>query len=334
MIFGNQKLPEGTPERPLVTFALFACNQQEYVRDAVLGAFSQTYSPLEIVISDDHSKDETYEIILEEASKYRGQHKVVVNRNKTNLGLIGHVNKIFEIASGELIVAAAGDDISLPIRTERICSEYINRGKPLLIHTKALEMGQTGTLTGRQLPPHYLRTKPDLARAALAQSLYLGATGAWHRSLFDKYGPIKYCHAYEDLVLGFRAVIENKIEFIDEPLIKYRTGSGMTTKRQKVSSLSTYLKRRIKGLRVSVDVQKQRLDDWIKSGVTDPAVTKLIKHSVLKYDVRLKIIEHTGDIPGSMLKSPIQTLRGIASETLGLLTEAAGKRIRKLRSRP
>lgn len=334
MIFGNKNLPEGNPERPLVTFALFSYNQQEYVRDAVLGAFSQTYSPLEIIISDDHSKDETYEIILKEANKYQGQHKIIVNRNKTNLGLIGHVNKIFEIASGELIVAAAGDDISLPIRTERICSEYINRGKPLLIHTKALEIGQTGTLTGRELPPHHLRMNPGLARAALSQSLYLGATGAWHRSLFAKYGPIKCCHAYEDLVLGFRAVIENKIEFIDEPLIKYRTGSGLTTKQQKVSSLSTYLKRRIKQLRVSLDVQKQRLDDWIKSGATDPVVTKLIKHSVSNYDVRLKIIEHTGDIPGSMLKSPIQTLRGIASETLELLAVAAGKCIRKLSSRP
>ena len=40
---------------PLVTFALFAYNQERYVREAVEGAFAQTYQPLEIILSDDCS---------------------------------------------------------------------------------------------------------------------------------------------------------------------------------------------------------------------------------------------------------------------------------------
>ena len=46
-----------TPDRPLVTFALFAYNQEQYIREAVEGAFSQTYEPLEIILSDDCSSD-------------------------------------------------------------------------------------------------------------------------------------------------------------------------------------------------------------------------------------------------------------------------------------
>jgi len=41
--YGNHELPEGTADRPLVTFALFAYNQEQYIREAVEGAFSQTY---------------------------------------------------------------------------------------------------------------------------------------------------------------------------------------------------------------------------------------------------------------------------------------------------
>ena len=52
-------------DRPLVTFALFAYNQEQHIREAVDGAFSQTYEPLEIILSDDCSTDRTFEIMQE-----------------------------------------------------------------------------------------------------------------------------------------------------------------------------------------------------------------------------------------------------------------------------
>jgi len=51
-----------TNTKPLITFALFAYNQERFIREAVQGAFSQTYSPLEIIMSDDCSKDRTFDI--------------------------------------------------------------------------------------------------------------------------------------------------------------------------------------------------------------------------------------------------------------------------------
>ena len=40
-------------EKPLVTFALFAYNQEKFITAAVKAVFAQTYQPLEIIISDD-----------------------------------------------------------------------------------------------------------------------------------------------------------------------------------------------------------------------------------------------------------------------------------------
>ena len=48
---------DSASDRPLVTFALFAYNQEKYIREAVEGAFAQTYAPLEIILSDDCSTD-------------------------------------------------------------------------------------------------------------------------------------------------------------------------------------------------------------------------------------------------------------------------------------
>ena len=69
-------------DRPLVTFVILSYNEERFIREGIQGAFSQTYSPLEIIISDDCSTDRTFEIIQEEVEGYKGPHKVVLNRNE------------------------------------------------------------------------------------------------------------------------------------------------------------------------------------------------------------------------------------------------------------
>ena len=54
-----------SPSPPLVTFALFAYNQEAFIREAVASALSQTYEPLEIILSDDCSTDRTFAIMQE-----------------------------------------------------------------------------------------------------------------------------------------------------------------------------------------------------------------------------------------------------------------------------
>lgn len=107
-------------DRPLVTFALFAYNQEKYIREAVEGAFSQTYSPLEIILSDDGSRDRTFEIIEEMARGYRGPHKILTRQNAENSGIFQHFISVLKIAKGAITVVAAGDDTSLPQRTSEI----------------------------------------------------------------------------------------------------------------------------------------------------------------------------------------------------------------------
>lgn len=105
-------MTQQTTDRPLVTFALFAYNQEEYIREAVEGAFSQTYDPLEIILSDDCSSDRTFEIMQEMAKEYAGRHQVRVVQTESNMGVTEHVLLRGREARGEIIVLAAGDDIS------------------------------------------------------------------------------------------------------------------------------------------------------------------------------------------------------------------------------
>jgi len=105
---------------PLVSFVLICYKQEKYIREAVEGAFSQTYSPLEIILTDDCSTDRTFDIMREMAAAYTGPHRIVVNRNERNLGVGEHVNRAFGLVTGKWIVTAASDDISDPDRCQRV----------------------------------------------------------------------------------------------------------------------------------------------------------------------------------------------------------------------
>lgn len=105
--------------KPLISFILITYNQEDFVRDALDGAFNQTYSPLEIIVADDGSKDNTIKVIEEAITDYKGPHKVVLHHNPKNVGIAQNVNNAMAIASGEYFILAAGDDKSLPERAQR-----------------------------------------------------------------------------------------------------------------------------------------------------------------------------------------------------------------------
>lgn len=277
-------------EKPLVTFALFAYNQEKYIREAIEGAFSQTYSPLEIILTDDCSTDGTFDIIQAMAETYSGPHKIKTNRNPRNLGLIDHVNKIFEISTGELIVAAAGDDISLPERVSFLTQAYTQSNrKAQLIHSSVIKIDNSGCELGLRIPPiveHPLKTE----ELAVCLSLYIGATGAWSRSIYYNYRPLAFKDAYEDLVLGFRAAISDSLLYVDKPLVRYRSNIGISGEpNYSKFALATKITFRRKKLKVVLDTYEQRLSDLgqIKIKYNTPPLESTLYRAIELQKMRL-----------------------------------------------
>lgn len=249
-------------EKSLVTFVMFSYNQERYIEDACRAALAQTYSPLEIIFSDDCSVDRTFELLEAIVKSYKGPHKTILNRNQKNLGLINHVNKLFEISSGDLMVIAAGDDISLSDRVECLVHAFNQGGKKaLVIHSSAMKINELNIELGILIPP-VIGQSMSTVELADCQSLYIGATAAWSRSLYKEFGPIVFQDAYEDLVLGFRAVIKHSLAYVDKPLVRYRVGVGISTKSKfSILKISSRIATRKKILKIALDVYEQRLRD-------------------------------------------------------------------------
>lgn len=218
--------------RPLFSFLLVTHNQEAFVREAVEGAFAQTYSPLEIIISDDCSNDRTFDITREIVGAYRGPHSVRCRRNNKNLGLGGNISQAMDLCRGELILVAAGDDVSLPDRTEvtyevweesqrratSVFSSYILMGKN----------GMVGPVGGRRdIPIGALHRQLEVTMVDFLSNLtpiVNGCTHAWSPSLFRFFGPLQSDR--EDLVLSFRTLAIGEMHYIDRPLVKYRRHGG------------------------------------------------------------------------------------------------------------
>lgn len=218
-----------TTDRPLVSFVVIAYNQEHCIREAIEGAFAQTYQPLEIILSDDGSPDRTYEIMQDMAAAYDGPHKLVLNRNEPNLGLVPHIDRLMELVRGDFIVVNAGDDISVPERTSKMVTAWRQSDKNVkLVHSLAESIGDAGQSNGYRSPPDRMCvevTSRDIIRHALH---VLGATAGWDRHVFTEFGPLAPGLEIEDHVIPLRASFIGDLSYIDEPLVKNRVG-GMSS---------------------------------------------------------------------------------------------------------
>jgi len=221
-------------ERPLVTFLLFAYNQEKYIKEAVEGALTQTYEPLEIILSDDGSTDRTFEIMQELAADYTGPHRIVLNRSSRNLGLAAHINHVMTLVNGELVVAAAGDDVSLPDRTAELVQKWLSLGKisgSIYSHFRTIDADGF-----RQAP--LARDKERTVGLRDRQLAMLnnfsgisGCTHAWTKDLFNCFGPIDDRIQHEDVTIPLRALLKGAIIFIPLDLVDYRLTQGSITRK-------------------------------------------------------------------------------------------------------
>lgn len=92
---------------PLVSIGLPVRNGGKFIRIALELLVKQTYSNLEILISNNQSTDETASIIEEFASK---DHRIRVFNQDTPLTALSNFRFVFEKASGEYFMWAAHDD--------------------------------------------------------------------------------------------------------------------------------------------------------------------------------------------------------------------------------
>jgi glycosyltransferase involved in cell wall biosynthesis len=216
---------------PLLTFAIAAFNQERFIREAVEAAFAQTYSPLEVILSDDCSRDRTFEIMRGMSAAYRGPHRVVLNRNSSQRSIGGHINRVIEMAQGELVVGAAGDDVSLPRRTQAVYEAWERSGRQATsVHSNFVQIDESGrplerifsSSCDKEMLAEVEQKVAPLAYVQTLEPIVFGCTHAFSPQLFKVFGELPENLIHEDNVLALRSLLGGRVLYVNEVLVKYR----------------------------------------------------------------------------------------------------------------
>ncbi len=99
--------------KPKISVVMPAFNAERYIDESIKSILDQTFQEFELIIIDDGSTDKT-EQIIEEYAKRDG--RIIVIKNKKNLGVAKCRNIGIDRAQGKYIAWQDADDLSMPIR--------------------------------------------------------------------------------------------------------------------------------------------------------------------------------------------------------------------------
>ncbi|SKB11747.1 Glycosyl transferase, family 2 (fragment) [Planktothrix sp. PCC 11201] len=105
------------PELPLVSVCIPSYNGEKFIAEAISSILSQTYSAIELIISDDHSSDNTIAI----AQSFKNQTSIPINiLTHQTLGLAENSNFCINQSQGKYIKFVYQDDILMPNCIEKM----------------------------------------------------------------------------------------------------------------------------------------------------------------------------------------------------------------------
>ena len=290
---------EAKGELPLVTFALFAYNQEKYIREAVEGALAQDYPNLEIIISDDCSQDETVAQAELAIAGYKGPHRVEVRTTKTNLGPFRHVLDVAKFARGQLLVLAAGDDISKPARVSRLATAWLTEGAwGLSSRYDTIDADGNGIesnlRTEELFSPdfnlrHYFKDRDDIG-------IVHGATSAYSMELFRSVHAtdVPWILSEDGTFSLLINLMNKKIMHLDESLINYRAHDDALTNFSTVAPGKDALYSFIKKAALYALSSRNRAEYFLAFAMANNSVVgreinqEFVRRDILRQDLRAK----------------------------------------------
>ncbi|MDE1178832.1 MAG: glycosyltransferase family 2 protein [Edaphobacter sp.] len=134
-----------------ISICMATYNGARFLRDQLDSLARQTRLPMEIVITDDQSSDETAEVVA--AFARTAPFAVRFHRNETRLGYGDNFIKAVELCRGDLISFCDQDDVWMENKLE-ICAEtFRDPGVKLCVHSGELWEGGEER-SGRRIPDY------------------------------------------------------------------------------------------------------------------------------------------------------------------------------------
>ncbi len=210
---------------PSISVIFLSYKQEAYVREALRAVLTQDLPEYEVVIGDDASPDGTRRIIEEEVAAYRGRARIILLPPAPNVGVIRNFNRCVAASSGDILVAAAGDDVSHPTRLRRI-AEFFRDHPGCTAHYSNARVTDAA---GEVLRPTWYHHQGVLLRSYgpglnhLFQGVqFCGATASYRAKVLRDFPPMTGATGGEDAPLLIRSLLLGSAAVDSEILLDWR----------------------------------------------------------------------------------------------------------------
>ena len=233
----NKQIQIGNPKSdPLVSVVLPVYNGQQYLKDAIDGVLSQSFTDFELIIINDGSVDATGEI----ARTYSDPR--IRYFEQINQGTAATRNYGIQLARGKYIAYLDHDDLCLAGRLEKQV-DFLNSHPDVALVGAAAEIWVGGKRSDR-----YHRHPVDsniINFEALFDNRFVNSSVMFHRSVVNKlggYSSEKSRQPPEDYELWSRMIRKHKMVNLPDVLTGYREVPGSMSRKGVNPFLSTVVK--------------------------------------------------------------------------------------------
>ena len=170
-------------KQPLVSVVITTYNRTKYIKRAVESVLAQTYKNIEIIIIDDNSTDGTYKIISEFNNR---DLRIVILKNKTNLGSYRSLNKGIRISKGTYIANLDDDDIWFDVKKIEKQVNFLEEDKNYgLVGGGVIKIDEDGKEIIRYLSPE---NDKEIRKTILIDNAFAHSTVLFRKEVWEKVG--------------------------------------------------------------------------------------------------------------------------------------------------
>lgn len=228
-----------TCDMPLVSVCIPVYNNADTIIETIESIMNQTYSNIEILIADDRSQDNSYEVIndyilnKDNNPRFAGK-SIALERNEKNLGMSGNWNHCLEMCNGKYIKLICGDDLiheTLIAREVEIMEQHPEVNL-VQTDTRFIDMNGNGTGFYRRYHKSGVVDGVDACKFSIFTRDYLGAPLAnlIRKSAYDAWGGFDPEFSFIiDYDFCMKLCSRGKIYILHEPLNYFRIRNDSNT---------------------------------------------------------------------------------------------------------
>ncbi len=216
-------------EKPLVSVLIPCFNHEKFIGDCLNSIIAQNYRNIEIIIFDDCSRDNSYNIVLSYQKRLNELfQRVVIKRKDVNSGVVNNLNEMIQISRGTYIKELASDDFIFPNAIVDLVDFAEDHPEYDVIYSNGVFINDKDhypltSVKDRKIIYNSSPPSGGQLTEKLCNGCFISApTVLIRRDTFSKYGNYNNQYVFEDWEYWIRVSETGKIGYCDTVTVAYR----------------------------------------------------------------------------------------------------------------